>query len=72
MTENYMASTFVAVPQAYMFKECQIGLLFSSWMLTVSTHRNRFHPRFKKKNGATMYLDERSNPCRHGTCYGEC
>lgn len=49
MTENYMASTFVAVPQAYMFKECQIGLFFSSWMLTVSTHRNRFHPRFKKK-----------------------
>lgn len=57
MTELNIASSFVAVPQAYMFKECKIGLFFYSWMLTASTHRNRekqiplrhyFCPRFGK------------------------
>lgn len=28
MTENNMASSFVAVPQAYMFKECRNRVIF--------------------------------------------
>lgn len=39
MTELNIASSFVAVPQAYMFKDCKIGLFFNCWMLTVHTQK---------------------------------
>lgn len=54
MTELNIASSFVAVPQAYMFKDCKIGLFFNSWILTVHTQKQN-----EKKIPLTHYSHSR-------------